>query len=98
MKRVSRARRTIGIGNAHRSSKLESRQRAGVLDFVDLLLLTRDLLQNNEAVRRSLQQRFTRIFVDEFQDTDPLQSEIVLLLSSEDPRESRPFSTRACMR
>ncbi len=71
------------------------KKRAGVLDFVDLLLLTRDLLQNNEAVRRSLQSRFTRIFVDEFQDTDPLQSEIVLLLSSEDPKEGRPFFTRA---
>ncbi len=73
----------------------EEKKRAGVLDFVDLLLLTRDLLQNHESVRRSLQQRFTRLFVDEFQDTDPLQSEIVLLLSADDPRESQPFATRA---
>ena len=31
-------------------------------------------------MRRHLQQKFTRIFVDEFQDTDPLQAEILLLL------------------
>lgn len=73
----------------------EEKKRSGVLDFVDLLLLTRDLLQKHESVRRSLQQRFTRLFVDEFQDTDPLQSEIVLLLSSDDATEHRPFETRA---
>jgi|APLak6261679142_1056127.scaffolds.fasta_scaffold00009_134 ATP-dependent exoDNAse (exonuclease V) beta subunit len=68
--------------------------RAGVLDFVDLLLLTRNLLRDHESVRRSLQDRFKRLFVDEFQDTDPLQSEIVLLLSADDPKESEPFSSR----
>ena len=43
----------------------------------------------------SFQQRFKRIFVDEFQDTDPLQAEILLLLAADDPaaanwRETRP--------
>ena len=36
-------------------------------------------------MRRGFQSRFTHIFVDEFQDTDPLQAEILLLLSSNDP-------------
>jgi ATP-dependent helicase/nuclease subunit A len=70
------------------------KSRAGVLDFVDLLLLTRNLLRDHESVRRSLQGRFKRLFVDEFQDTDPLQSEIVLLLSADDPTEGKPFATR----
>ena len=30
-------------------------------------------------MRAHLQQKFTRIFVDEFQDTDPVQAEILLL-------------------
>src|SRR5207237_9566651 len=34
--------------------------------------------------RLGFQQRFTHIFVDEFQDTDPLQAEILLLLAAED--------------
>lgn len=67
--------------------------RAGVLDFVDLLLLTRDLLQRQQSVRESLQGRFTHLFVDEFQDTDPLQSEVVLLLSASDASVSRPYET-----
>ena len=67
------------------------KDRAGVLDFVDLLLRTRELLRGNRSVRESLQQRFTHLFVDEFQDTDPLQSDIVLLLSSSDAAVSEPF-------
>ena len=45
---------------------------AGALDFLDLLLRARDLVRGNPMVRRGFQQRFTHIFVDEFQDTDPL--------------------------
>jgi ATP-dependent helicase/nuclease subunit A len=63
----------------------EARKRKlGVLDFVDLLLCTRDLLAHDAAVRAELQQRFTHVFVDEFQDTDPLQAEILLLLAGDD--------------
>ena len=38
-------------------------------------------------VRRAFQSRFTHLFVDEFQDTDPLQAEILLLLAADDPAE-----------
>jgi ATP-dependent helicase/nuclease subunit A len=62
--------------------------RAGKLDFVDLLLLAHKLLQSNPDVRHYFQQRFSHIFVDEFQDTDPLQAAILVLLSSSDPEES----------
>ena len=66
----------------------------GYLDFVDLLLLTRDLVRDHEDVRRDFQARFSRIFVDEFQDTDPLQAEILLLLAAHDPGERRWRSVR----
>ena len=58
--------------------------RSGRLDFVDLLIKARDLIRDSDAVRADFQRRFTHIFVDEFQDTDPLQAEILLLLSSDD--------------
>jgi len=58
---------------------------AGRLDFLDLLLLARDLLLAHPSVRHDLQARFTHLFVDEFQDTDPLQAEILLLLAAADP-------------
>ena len=60
---------------------------AGTVDFVDLLLKARDLIHDDDDVRRDMQQRYERIFVDEFQDTDPLQAEILLLLASRDPAE-----------
>ena len=62
--------------------------RSGSLDFLDLLLKARDLVRGNETVRRGFQSRFTHIFVDEFQDTDPLQAEILLLLAASDPAET----------
>ena len=67
----------------------ELKRRSGKLDFVDLLILVRNLVAGNREVRCYLQDRFTHIFVDEFQDTDPLQAEILLLLAAADPDETR---------
>src|SRR5687768_4954116 len=74
----------------------QAKAKAGALDFLDLLLKARNLVRDDAEVRRSFQQRFKRLFVDEFQDTDPLQAEILLLLASDDPtvtdwRKVRPI-------
>ncbi|MHB1193575.1 MAG: UvrD-helicase domain-containing protein [Longimicrobiales bacterium] len=61
----------------------EHRRRSGRLDFQDLLLLTARLLRTDPGARLELGRRYRRLLVDEFQDTDPLQAEIVLLLASE---------------
>jgi ATP-dependent helicase/nuclease subunit A len=63
----------------------EWKLRLGRLDFLDLLVRSRNLLRENNSVRADLQKRFTHIFVDEFQDTDPIQAEILLLLACGDP-------------
>jgi ATP-dependent exoDNAse (exonuclease V) beta subunit len=63
--------------------------RTAKLDFLDLLLRARDLVRDRAEVRADLQRRLTHIFVDEFQDTDPLQAEILVLLAAADPRVSR---------
>jgi ATP-dependent exoDNAse (exonuclease V) beta subunit len=59
--------------------------RSGKLDFGDLLIRTRNLVRDDARVRGFLQEQFTHIFVDEFQDTDPIQAEILILLSADDP-------------
>jgi ATP-dependent helicase/nuclease subunit A len=59
--------------------------RSGRLDFIDLLLRARNMLRDFPFVRADFQRRFTHIFVDEFQDTDPVQAEIILLLAASDP-------------
>ena len=60
------------------------KEREGRLDFLDLLIRVRTLIVQDEGVRTELQERFTHFFVDEFQDTDPLQVEILMLLSVTD--------------
>jgi len=67
--------------------KVKARHRA--LDQLDLLVKLRDLLACDRAVRGQLQQLFDHVFVDEFQDTDPLQAEIVLYLCEMVPEASR---------
>ena len=59
------------------------RRSAGTLDFQDLLVLAARLLRDNAGARRDLGGRWRRILVDEFQDTDPLQAEVVFLLASD---------------
>ena len=63
----------------------DERVAAGSLEFHDLLVLARDLLQANREVRRSLSSRYRVLLIDEFQDTDPIQIEIAVLLASDDP-------------
>jgi ATP-dependent helicase/nuclease subunit A len=65
----------------------EDRKHAGTATFHDLLTWARDLLRDHPEVRRRAQARFDRLFVDEFQDTDPLQVEIAWFLTS-DPAQS----------
>ena len=56
---------------------------AALLDFDDLLYTARDLLVRHEDVRRALSKRYRHVLVDEFQDTDPLQIEILWLVCGE---------------
>lgn len=56
------------------------------LDFDDLIYAARDMLRDHEDVRQALGQRYRHVLVDEFQDTDPLQSEIFWRLCG-DPGE-----------
>jgi CRISPR-associated exonuclease Cas4 len=61
--------------------------RAAVLDFDDLLFTCRDVLHAYPLVRKAAAERYSRILVDEFQDTDPVQAEIIFLLTTEEESE-----------
>jgi len=54
--------------------------RSGYLSFPALLVRARDLLRGEPGLRERLKKRFRHVLVDEFQDTDPLQYEIVFFL------------------
>lgn len=53
---------------------------AGSITFDGLLARARDLLRCHPGIRERLTRQFKAILVDEFQDTDPVQYEIILFL------------------
>ncbi len=60
------------------------RRRRNSLNYGDLLNLTAKVLRENAQVRLALQRKYRHLFVDEFQDTDPVQAEIVFLLAAQE--------------
>ena len=67
------------ISTEYQTAKLSQ----GKLDFTDLQLRTRDLLRNNKEIRHALIKRHKYYMVDEYQDTNELQYELVMLLTNE---------------
>ncbi|HOX38716.1 MAG TPA: UvrD-helicase domain-containing protein [Candidatus Brocadiia bacterium] len=63
------------------------RQDRGKLNFQDLLMKAAGLLKGNPNVRSYFRKRLTHLMVDEFQDTDPIQAEVMMLLTATEPNE-----------
>jgi ATP-dependent exoDNAse (exonuclease V) beta subunit len=72
----------------HTLATAEARRAAGTLEFHDLLVLARKVLRDpvhGATVRRSLHDRYRRLLLDEFQDTDPIQIELAARIAAADP-------------
>jgi ATP-dependent helicase/nuclease subunit A len=88
------------LGSAIRAFTLKSaraRQREGQLEFHDLLVLARALLRDPDhgpAVRATLHERYDRLLLDEFQDTDPIQIELAVRIAAADPRSAAAGTER----
>ena len=66
----------------------DERRDVGRLEFHDLLVRARRLLRSREhgvEVRASLAERYPRLLLDEFQDTDQIQIELATLIATDDP-------------
>ncbi len=87
-------RRVLFHVDAFIRGEADRRRAAGVTTFQDLLTRARDLLRDNPEVRRRAHSRWQRLFVDEFQDTDPLQAEIAWFLCA-DPEHAEVTDWRA---
>jgi len=59
----------------------------GSLNYGDLLLRAAALLRDNAEVRRFFRDRYRHLLVDEFQDTDPVQAEVMMYLTATDDGE-----------
>ena len=58
-------------------------ERAGAMDFDDLLANAVRLLRDHPDVLAHYRQRFRHVLVDEYQDTNHVQNELVMLLAGE---------------
>ncbi len=58
-------------------------QRAGVIDFAELLLRSLELIRDHDSLQQHYQQRFRHILVDEFQDTNTIQYALIRLLAGQ---------------
>jgi DNA helicase II / ATP-dependent DNA helicase PcrA len=56
--------------------------KAGAMDFDDLLSNTVELFRKNPEILEHYQNRFQHVLVDEYQDTNPVQNELVLLIGA----------------
>ena len=68
-----------------RDAFARDRRRLNVVNYVDLLRVAERMLRESGEARRALQQKYRWLFVDEFQDTDPIQAEIFLMLAGDEP-------------
>jgi len=59
----------------------EACQRAGVVDFAELLLRAYELFRDNPALLEHYRNRFQHVLVDEFQDTNAIQYQWLMLLT-----------------
>jgi ATP-dependent helicase/nuclease subunit A len=76
-------RLSVTLLSRARKSAAAERRRLNSLNYGDLLNLTARVLRENEPVRRALQQKFRYLLIDEFQDTDPVQAEILFWLAED---------------
>ena len=65
------------------------RKRNGRASFHDLLVWARDMLRDDAEGRDHFRNRFSRLLIDEVQDTDPIQAEIAMYLAAEDGDTAR---------
>ncbi len=73
-----------------REQKIEE----GKLSFHDLLYITANTLRESPELRKYFQKKYSTIMVDEFQDTDPLQAEIIFYLTAENTEEKNYYKIK----
>ncbi|MEZ5282143.1 MAG: UvrD-helicase domain-containing protein [Acidimicrobiales bacterium] len=84
----STIRRLASVVAGFTLEHVEDRRTNGRLEFHDLLVLARQMLRNPQTgwqTRQALRGRYRRLLLDEFQDTDPIQIDLAVLIASADP-------------
>ncbi|MDK2941643.1 MAG: hypothetical protein PWP56_1156 [Acetobacterium sp.] len=67
----------IGAFNYFNAEKKKEKK----LTYKDLLVLARDMIKQSEIARQFFSHKYTCFYIDEFQDTDPIQTELIFYLA-----------------
>ncbi len=67
------------VANIYESYEKEKAKKY-LLDFDDLLVETYNLLSTDDSIREKYSERYQHVLIDEFQDTNPVQLEIIKLI------------------
>ena len=65
------------------------KKKTGKMNFQDLLIYTNNMLKDSVDVRMHFQNKYKTILVDEFQDTDPIQAQMLMYLTGKELTEKR---------
>jgi ATP-dependent helicase/nuclease subunit A len=79
------SQRFLSVASVCRDAYQAAKARHRVLDFQDLLMQARKLLRDRPEIAQSLRRRYVFFLLDELQDTDPVQMELVELLTHKEP-------------
>lgn len=84
------------IAIAHPAIDLYKEQKKSILcvNFDDLLLLTRNVLRDYPSIRKRVRDKYKFLYIDEYQDTDPIQTEILFYLNGQSDHEETPWNKR----
>jgi ATP-dependent helicase/nuclease subunit A len=84
-------RQLCGLLISFAESCRESFVKEGFVSFDGLLVRARNLVRDHLSVREELKEHFKAILIDEFQDTDPIQYEILLYLAEQTGRQAKDW-------
>jgi len=73
------------IYRAYLMSIERTKQRQNAIDYEDMIGIVNDLVKKDQAIVETLRHRYRYLLVDEFQDTDPVQSFIVWAVAGNEP-------------
>ena len=89
LKEGKRMKKFFGLAEIYREYQ-KSLYKKGLFDYDDMLLETVQAIEKNEDLRRSLQEKYLYVLVDEFQDTNMVQIRLLDGLLDRELSQNRP--------
>lgn len=84
----------IAVGQPALEAYKQQKKSIMCVNFDDILVLTRNVLRDYPHIRKRVRDKYKFLYIDEYQDTDPIQTEILFYLNGECENEAIPWHKR----